>query len=118
MVVFAVIAEIPTFWTVYTVVATHPKTSLNVIFVVPPDTCVMVAKALLVVLDVAAMVAIPTELDTQGLVAKGAAFAVMVNVEAGLVFTPHKYVFPEELVNTGIGLEIKLTVLIQPLLFL
>jgi len=50
----------------------------------------MVAKALLVVLDVAAMVATLTALETQGLVAKGAAFAVMVNVVAGLVLTPHK----------------------------
>ena len=52
--------------------------SLKVILVVPPATCVMVANELLLVLEVAAIVAILVALDVHGLVAKGAALAVIV----------------------------------------
>ena len=69
---------------------TQPLISLNVIFVVPPETSDIVASELLAVLEVAAIVAIAGALETQGLVAKGAALAVIVKVEAGLVPTPHK----------------------------
>ena len=57
---------------------------------VPPATSEIVANELLLVLEVAAIVAILVALEIQGLVAKGAALAVMVKVETGVVLTPHK----------------------------
>ena len=67
----------------------------------------MVANELLLVLEVGAIVAILVALDIQGFVAKGAALAVMVNVVAGDVLTPHKYELPEEDVKIGFALALK-----------
>jgi hypothetical protein len=63
-------------------VLTQPFTSLNVIKLAPVATSVIVAVELVSVLEVAAIVAKLVEPEVQGVVAKGATFAVIVKVEA------------------------------------
>ena len=83
-------AVIPTFNTFTVVVFTQPLISLKVITELPPATSVIVAKELLLVFEVAAIVATLVVPEVQGVVAKGAAFAVIVKVDTGVVVTPHK----------------------------